>query len=133
MKIIEIVSKVKVENKKLLALVYTPGVAKSSTAIYEDYDKIFDLTNRSNSVAVLSFDYFESLKRAIYLKETYGVDAYPLAIKRNELSDSIDARRKEIDFIIENIMPNFIGVDKALLGEDFNGGDAYDSAFDIPK
>ena len=45
MKIIEIASKVKVENKKLLALVYTPGVAKSSTAIYEDYDKIFDLTN----------------------------------------------------------------------------------------
>ena len=28
MKIIEIVSKVKVENKKLLALVYTPGVAR---------------------------------------------------------------------------------------------------------
>ena len=87
MKIIEIVSKVKVENKKLLALVYTPGVAKSSTAIYEDYDKVFDLTNRSNSIAVLSFDYFESLKRAIYLKETYGVDAYPLAIKQNELRD----------------------------------------------
>lgn len=122
MKIIEIVSKVKVENKKLLALVYTPGVAKSSTAIYEDYDKVFDLTNRSNSIAVLSFDYFESLKRAIYLKETYGVDAYPLAIKRNELRDG------EIDFVVENIMPNFIGVDRALIE-----GKAYDSAFDIPK
>ncbi len=122
MKIIEIVSKVKVENKKLLALVYTPGVAKSSTAIYEDYDKVFDLTNRSNSIAVLSFDYFESLKRAIYLKETYGVDAYPLAIKQNELRDG------EIDFVVENIMPNFIGVDRALIE-----GKAYDSAFDIPK
>ena len=61
MKSIEIVPKIKVENKKMLALIYTPGVAKSSTAIYEDYDKVFDLTNRSNSIAVLSFDYFESL------------------------------------------------------------------------
>ncbi len=128
MKIIDIVSKVKVDSKELLALVYTPGVAKSSTAIYEDYDKVFDLTNRSNSVAVLSFDYFESLKRAIYLKETYGADAYPLEIKRNELSDDEAARNKEIDFVIENIMPNFMGVDKVLIE-----GGAYDSEFDIPK
>ncbi len=122
MKVIEIVSKVRVENKKLLALIYTPGVAKSSTAIYEDYDKVFDLTNRSNSVAVLAFDYFEALKRAVYLKETYNADAYPLAIKQNELKNG------EIDFIVENIMPNFIGVDKALIE-----GGAYDAAFDIPK
>lgn len=122
MKIVDIVSKVKVDSKELLALVYTPGVAKSSTAIYEDYDKVFDLTNRSNSVAVLSFDYFESLKRAVYLKETYGADAYPFEIKRDELKEG------ELDFIINNIMPNFMGVDKVLIG-----GGAYDSAFDIPK
>jgi len=122
MKTVEIVSKVKVDSKKLLALVYTPGVAKSSTAIYEDYDKVFDLTNRSNSVAVLAFDYFEALKRAVYLKETYGADAYPFAVKQNELKEG------EIDFIVENIMPNFIGVDKVLIE-----GGTYDSAFDIPK
>jgi len=122
MKTLEIVSKVKVDSKKLLALVYTPGVAKSSSAIYEDYDKVFDLTNRSNSVGVLSFDYFESLKRAIYLKETYGVDAHPLAIKEKELKEG------EIDFVIQNIMPNFMGVDTVLIE-----GRAYDSAFDIPK
>ncbi len=122
MKIIDIVSKVKVDSKELLALVYTPGVAKSSTAIYEDYDKVFDLTNRSNSVAVLSFDYFESLKRAVYLKETYGADAFPLEIKKNELKEG------ELDFVINNIMPNFMGVDKVLIE-----GGAYDGAFNIPK
>ncbi len=122
MKTIEVVPKVKVDSKKLLALVYTPGVAKSSTQIYEDYDKVFDLTNRSNSVAVLSFDYFESLKRAVYLKETFNADAYPLQINKDELKDG------ELDFIIENIMPNFIGVDKALIE-----GGTYDAAFDIPK
>ncbi len=107
MKIIDIVSKVKVDSKELLALVYTPGVAKSSTAI---------------SVAVLSFDYFESLKRAVYLKETYGADAFPLEIKKNELKEG------ELDFVINNIMPNFMGVDKVLIE-----GGAYDGAFNIPK
>ncbi len=128
MKSIEIVPKIKVENKKMLALIYTPGVAKSSTAIYEDYDKVFDLTNRSNSVGVLSFNYNDSLKRAVYLKEAYGVDAYPFEIKRSALSDDETVRNDEIDFLIKNIMPNFIGVDAALIK-----GLPYDAEFDTPK
>ena len=119
MKAIEIIPKIKVDNKEKLALVYTPGVAKSSTAIHQDYDKVFDLTNRSNSVAVLSFDYNESLKRAVYLKETFAVDAYPLEINPEG--------KGEIDFVIENIMPNFMGVDTALIEEK-----GFDAEFDIP-
>ncbi len=127
MKTIEIVPKIEVDSKEKLALVYTPGVAKSSTAIKEDYDKVFDLTNRSNSVAVISFDYNDSLKRAVYLKETYGVDAYPIEIKEDKLPADTAARKNELEFVIDNIMPNFMGVDKALIED---GG--WNSAFDIP-
>lgn len=127
MKTIEIVPKIEVNSKEKLALVYTPGVANSSNAIYQDYDKVFDLTNRSNSVAVLSFSYNESLKRAVYLKETYGVDAYPLEIKEAGLPADVLARKKEIDFVINNIMSNFMGVDTALIE-----GRVWNSEFDIP-
>lgn len=127
MKTIEIIPKIKVDSKKMLSLVYTPGVAKSSGAIHEDYDKVFDLTNRSNSIGVLSFNYADSLKRAVYLKETYGADAYPFEIKRSALSDDEDERKKEIDFVIENIMPNFMGVDTALIK-----GLAWDTPFETP-
>ena len=127
MKTVEIIPKIRVDNKEKLALVYTPGVAKSSTEIHKDYDKVFDLTNRSNSVAVLSFNYNESLKRAIYLKDTFLVDAYPLEIKEKELSNSPEERKKELDFVTQNIMPNFMGVDTALIE-----GNAYDFDFNIP-
>ena len=43
MKTIEIIPKIKVDSKEKLALVYTPGVAKSSNAIKEDYDKVLTL------------------------------------------------------------------------------------------
>ena len=94
MKTVEIIPKIRVDNKEKLALVYTPGVAKSSTEIHKDYDKVFDLTNRSNSVAVLSFNYKRKLKRAVYLKDTFLVDSYPLEIKEKELSNSSEERKK---------------------------------------
>jgi len=121
MKTIEIIPKIKVDNKEKLALVYTPGVAKSSSAISKDYDKVFDLTNRSNSVAILSFDYKESLKRAVYIKETLGTDAYPLEIKQKEL------KVNELNLVIENILPNFMGVDTALIQ-----GKSFDAPLEIP-
>ena len=127
MKTIEIIPKIKVDSKEKLALVYTPGVAKSSNAIKEDYDKVFDLTNRSNSVAVLSFSYTESLKRAVYIKETFGADAYPFEIKKNELPFDETERKKELNFVIENIMPNFMGVDTVLMQDK-----PFDAPLDIP-
>ena len=66
---IEIIPKFEVENKKILSLIYTPGVAKSSIAIKENPDRVFDLTNRSNSIAILSHNYEDSLKRAIHIKK----------------------------------------------------------------
>ena len=127
MKTIEIIPKITVDNKEKLALIYTPGVAKSSSAIHTDYDKVFDLTNRSNSIGVLAFQYEEALKRAVYLKETFAVDAYPFEIKQNELPKDETECKKEIDFVVENIMPNFMGVDTVLI----EGGN-FDSPLEIP-
>ena len=104
---IEIIPKFEVENKKILSLIYTPGVAKSSIAIKENPDRVFDLTNRSNSIAILSHNYEDSLKRAIHIKKTKNTDAYPLEIA--------ECSEDDINFVIENIMPNFMGVDRALL------------------
>ena len=104
---IEIIPKFEVKNKKILSLIYTPGVAKSSIAIKEKPDRVFDLTNRSNSIAILSHNYETSLKRAIYIKKTKNIDAYPLEIA--------NCPEEDTNFVIENIMPNFMGVDRALL------------------
>ncbi len=106
-KSIEIIPKVTVEDKNALALVYTPGVAASSLKIVEDEEHSYDYTNRENSVAVLSFDYESSLKRAIFLKSTLSIDAYPLVIKTTE--------KEKIKFIVENIEPNFCAFDLSLI------------------
>ena len=106
-KSIEIIPKVTVEDKNALALVYTPGVAASSLKITEDEEYSYDYTNRENSVAVLSFDYESSLKRAIFLKSTLSIDAYPLVIKTSE--------REKIKFVVENIEPNFCAFDLSLI------------------
>ena len=60
---IKIVSKVRVEDKAALALVYTPGVAASCLKIKEKNEASYDYTNRENSVAVISFNYEKSLER----------------------------------------------------------------------
>ncbi len=51
---IEVVSKVKVENKEDLSLAYTPGVAEPCVAINKDYNLSFELTGRANTVAVIT-------------------------------------------------------------------------------
>lgn len=109
-KSIEIIPKVTVKDKDSLAIVYTPGVAASSLKIEEDEEASYDYTNRENSVAVLSFDYEESLKRAIFLKSTLSIDAYPLTIKA--------AEKGRIKFVVENIEPNFCAFDLSLIAED---------------
>lgn len=106
-KSIEIVPKVTVEDKNALAIVYTPGVAASSLKITEEEEYSYDYTNRENSVAVLSFAYEESLKRAIFLKSTLSIDAYPLVIKATE--------KDKIKFVVENIEPNFCAFDLSLI------------------
>lgn len=116
MKAIEIIPKVKVKNKKILSLVYTPGVSKSCLKIKDDIEKVFELTNRSNSIAVLSYNFEDSMKRAMFLKETRTTDAYPLVIRQ--------CSKEDLDMVKEAIMPNFMGVDTTLIeGLEYNNTD----------
>ncbi len=104
---IKIVSKIEVKDKNSLAIVYTPGVASSCLKIKDKPDSSFDYTNRENSVAVISFDYQMSLERAIFLKTTLNIDAYPFEISSDEES--------KIKLVVENIEPSFGAVDLSLV------------------
>ncbi len=114
---IKIISKVEVSDKQALAVVYTPGVAASCLKIKDNPEKSYIYTNRENSVAVISFDYEQSLQRAIFLKNTLQIDAYPFEISSKEQS--------KIKFVVENIEPSFGAIDLSLISEyiektDFN-------------
>ncbi len=114
---IKIVSKVKVNDKNSLAIVYTPGVAASCLKIKENPEASYDYTNRENSVAVISFDYDKSLERAIFLKSTLGIDAYPFEISSQD--------EEKIKLVVKNIEPSFGAIDLSLIEEnvkdiDFN-------------
>src|SRR3989338_8790840 len=92
---LEIKSKVSLLNRKDLSLAYTPGVAQPCREIFKDISKVYDLTIKSNSVAVItdgsavlglgnigaeaSLPVMEG--KAILLKEFGDVDAYPICIK----------------------------------------------------
>ena len=105
----KIVSKVEVKDKNALAVVYTPGVAASCLEIKDNPDLSYDYTNRENSVAVISFDYEQSLQRAIFLKSTLGIDAYPF-----EISSKVPDK---IKLVVDNIEPSFGAVDLSLITE----------------
>lgn len=106
---IKIVSKVEVNTKRDLAIVYTPGVAASCLKIKDNEEASFDYTNRENSVAVISFDYQKSLERAIFLKDTLNIDAYPLEIS--------STNPEKIKFAVENIEPSFAAIDLSLISD----------------
>lgn len=114
---IKIVSKVEVKDKNTLAIVYTPGVAASCLKIKENPECSYDYTNRENSVAVISFEYEKSLERAIFLKSTLGIDAYPFEISSQD--------KNKIKLVVDNIEPSFGAIDLSLIEEnvkdiDFN-------------
>ena len=103
---IEVHSKVKVETKEDLSLAYTPGVAEPCLAIKNDYNKSFELTMRSNSVAVITdgtavlglgdigpeagMPVMEG--KCVLFKAFGGVDAIPLCV-----------RSKNVDEIVQTI------------------------------
>ncbi len=51
---IEVVTRCKIENRDDLSLAYTPGVAQPCLEIQKDVDKSYELTRRSNLVAVIT-------------------------------------------------------------------------------
>jgi malate dehydrogenase (oxaloacetate-decarboxylating) len=100
---IEVISRVKVNNREDLSLAYTPGVAEPCLEIQKDYSKSFDLTRRSNLVAVITdgsavlglgdigpeagMPVMEG-KCALF-KEFAGVDAFPLCIRTKDVDELV--------------------------------------------
>jgi len=100
---IEVISRVKVEERKDLSLAYTPGVAEPCLAIQKDITKSWELTRRNNLVAVITdgtavlglgdigpeagMPVMEG-KCALF-KEFAGVDAFPICLKTKDVDELV--------------------------------------------
>jgi malate dehydrogenase (oxaloacetate-decarboxylating) len=106
------------QNKKDLALVYTPGVAAVSQKISRRQEMVDVLTNRGNSVAIVSdgtavlglgnvgpkaaLPVMEG--KAVIFKKFADIDAVPLCIKAESAADVIDFVKKiELTFAAVNL------------------------------
>ena len=101
---LEVVSKVKIENKQDLSLAYTPGVAEPCLVINKDYDKSFELTGRGNLVAVITDGTavlglgdigpeagMPVMEGKCALFKTFGnVDAIPLCIRSKDVDEIVN-------------------------------------------
>jgi malate dehydrogenase (oxaloacetate-decarboxylating) len=113
---LETVSTVPLRNRDDLSLAYTPGVARVCTAIAESPDLVYDLTWKSNVVAVVTdgsavlglgdigpaaaMPVMEG--KALLFKEFGGVDAWPICLDTKD-PDAIVAA-------VEAIAPGFGGI-----------------------
>lgn len=112
---IEIKSKYKL-SKKNLPLLYTPGVAKLSQEIAKNRKRVYDLTWKRNSVAIVSdgsavlglgnigpeaaLPVLEG--KAVLFKELAGIDAVPVALATQDTKKIIET--------VKNIAPAFGGI-----------------------
>ncbi len=113
---IEVVPKCPIRNIDDFGIWYTPGVAEPCKAILKDKDAVYDLTNKWNSVAVISdgtrvlgigdigaeasMPVMEG--KALLFKYLGGVDAYPICLATKD--------REEIVKAVEWIAPSFGGI-----------------------
>ncbi|MBR2431376.1 MAG: NADP-dependent malic enzyme [Clostridia bacterium] len=100
---IEVVSRVEIQSREDLSLAYTPGVAEPCLAIKDDYKKSWELTRRSNLVAVITdgtavlglgdigpeagMPVMEG-KCALF-KEFADVDAFPVCIRSKDVDELV--------------------------------------------
>lgn len=113
---IEVVSKVAINHRDDLSMVYTPGVARVCMAIYESPEKAQNLTIKKNTVAVVTdgtavlglgdigplaaMPVMEG--KAMLFKKFGDVDAFPICLN----TKSVD----EIVQTVKNISPTFGGI-----------------------
>lgn len=100
---IEIASRTPVKDAEALSLAYTPGVAEPCLVIEKDIDKSYELTRRSNLIAVVTdgsavlglgnigpeagMPVMEG--KCVLFKEFADVDAFPLCIKSNDVDEIV--------------------------------------------
>ena len=100
---IEVISRAPINTREDLSLAYTPGVAEPCLEIQKDYNKSFDLTRRSNLVAVITdgtavlglgdigpeagMPVMEG-KCALF-KEFADVDAFPICVRSKDVDEIV--------------------------------------------
>ena len=103
-RILEISSRVKIENEKDLSLAYTPGVAEPCREIHKDPSTAYLYTRKWNTVAVISdgtavlglgdIGPLASLPvmegKSILFKEFAGVDAFPIVLDTKEVDEIVE-------------------------------------------
>lgn len=113
---IEVVSRTKVETPEDLSLAYTPGVAEPCLEINKDIDKSYELTRRSNLVAVVTdgtavlglgdigpeagMPVMEG--KCVLFKEFADVDAFPICVKTKNVDEIVET--------VYNISGSFGGI-----------------------
>lgn len=113
---VEVLSKVKVENKGDLAQAYSPGVAEPCREIHKDPENVFKYTAKGNLVAVVSdgtavlglgdigplaaMPVMEG--KAILFKEFANVDAFPICLDTKDTEEIIET--------VKRIAPTFGGI-----------------------
>ncbi|MBI3456090.1 MAG: NAD-dependent malic enzyme [Candidatus Rokubacteria bacterium] len=113
---IEVKTKVPVKTRDDLSMAYTPGVARVCMAIHDDPQKVYTLTIKQNTVAVVTdgtavlglgdigpkaaIPVMEG--KALLFKEFAGVDAFPLCLATKDVD--------EIVAIVRAVSPIFGGI-----------------------
>jgi malate dehydrogenase (oxaloacetate-decarboxylating) len=113
---IHVVPKFPLKTRDDLSMAYTPGVGRISTAIADDPDRVWDLTIKGNSVAVLTdgtavlglgnigpeaaLPVMEG--KAMLFKEFADIDAYPVCVRTDSPAELIA--------VAKAIAPGFGGI-----------------------
>jgi malate dehydrogenase (oxaloacetate-decarboxylating) len=113
---IEVVSKIPLKTRSDLSMAYTPGVARVCQAIHKDPEKVFNLTIKKNTVAVVTdgtavlglgdigpgaaMPVMEG--KAQLFKEFGGVDAFPICLSTKDPHEIVQT--------IKNISVAFGGI-----------------------
>jgi malate dehydrogenase (oxaloacetate-decarboxylating) len=113
---IEVKSKIAIQTRTDLSRAYTPGVARVCTAIAEDPSKVFNLTIKRNTIAVVTdgtavlglgdigpaaaMPVMEG--KAMLFKEFAGIDAFPICLATKDVD--------EIVRTVKAISPGFGGI-----------------------
>jgi malate dehydrogenase (oxaloacetate-decarboxylating) len=113
---VAIISKAPLQTREDLSTAYTPGVAAVCTAIHERPERVFDLTIKRNTVAVVSdgsailglgnLGAEASLPvmegKAVLFKQFADIDAFPICLATQDVD--------EIEKVVRLIAPVFGGI-----------------------
>src|SRR5918993_3783068 len=113
---IEVTSKIPLKTRSDLSMAYTPGVARVCEAIHRDPEKVFTLTIKRNTVAVVTdgtavlglgdigpaaaMPVMEG--KAMLFKEFAGVDAFPICLTTKDPDEIVET--------VKRISPAFGGI-----------------------